>query len=425
MRNLVHRDDVRRLGIGAVAVVVGCAIAYVGTVVQAGGELPFRSYTTVKADFDDVGTLKPQQKVTENGVRVGIVTNVEYKSGGGARVTMRLDGNHPMYRDASAKVGNESALGRKLVDIDRGTSGAGPLGDQPIAASVTRQTGDLNTVLESFPEPARQGLGTMLKNLGGGMTGHGPELNVTLERSPEILADAQTLLDAVNSQDANLSGMLATANDLASDLAVRQAELGELVDDTATTFEAINVSNTDPLRETLDELPSTLRTARKSLDDLNPALEDTAHAATKLRPGVVSLVDATPDLRGFLTESPPVARVVVKFAKDSAGPVESLVPAVHEARPLVVKRLAKTFDYGGPLLSDLYEYIPNIGGLASEYRLLSGKYSWDKHYFSAQLAFPGLYNVSLPGVGDPTVDYRPYPGGNMAAWKDTPGATNE
>ncbi|KAA1394240.1 MCE family protein [Aeromicrobium ginsengisoli] len=421
MKQLVHRDDVRRLGIGAVAIVIGLAIAYVGTVVQTGGQLPLRSYTTVTADFDDVGTLKPQQKVTENGVRVGLVTDVTYKRGGGARVTMRLDGDHAIYRDAAAVVGNESALGRKFVDIDRGTKATGRLGDDVISEKVTSSASDLNTVLESFTPPAREGLRTLLTNLGGGMIGHGEDLHVAIERSPKILDNAQTVLDAVNSQEADLPQLLDTADRLVTSLARHDEQLASLVDDTATTFEAVNVQDTQALRDTLDELPSTLSTTRKGLSEINPALEDTARAARTLRPGVESLVAATPDLRGFLTESPPVAKVVVTFATDSAEPVASLVPAAKKIRPLVVERLDKTFSDGGPLIGELYQYVPNIGGLASEYRLLSGKFSSDKHYFSAQVALPGLYNVSPPIIGDPLADVDPYPGGYMAAWGGSKG----
>ncbi|MCW2800798.1 MAG: Phospholipid/cholesterol/gamma-HCH transport system substrate-binding protein [Aeromicrobium sp.] len=421
MSQLVHRDDVRRIGLGVLAIIVALGIAYVGTVVQGGGKLPLRSYTTVKANFDDVGTLKHQQKVTENGLRIGLVTDVEYREGGGAQVTMRLDGKHPMYRNATARVGNESALGRKFVDLNPGTKATGPLGDNVISTTATQSSGDLNTVLESFPAEARKGLSTTLSQLGGGFTGHGQELHVTLARGPKILGDAQDVLKAVNSDEADLPALLQAADDVATSLNGHEKQLSALVDDTAATLDAVNVDDTNALRDTLDELPSTLSTTRRSLAKLNPALDDTAQAAKALRPGVDRLVDATPDLRGFLTESPPVARVVVKFAHDSADPVGSLVPAVHDARPLVVKRLAKTFEQGAPFLNALYPYIPDAGHLLAEYRMLSGKFAPDKHYFSAQLALPGLYNVSPPlGLKDPLVDVDAYPGPG-AAWGGSKG----
>lgn len=405
MTKPVHRDDVRRFLIGVVTVGLGASIAYVGITVQGGGELPLKSYTTVRAVFEDVGTLKPQQKVTEDGVRVGLVTDIAYVDGA-ARVTMRLDGVRPLYQDASAEIGNESALGKKFVDLDPGTAQAGPLGARDISSDRTRDARSLDDVLAAFDAKARRGLADGLQALGGGLQGHAADLRDATTVAPELLGDGRKVVATLADPATNLDDLLVTANDLAGQFEGRSATIAALLDEASTTLAAVNVEKTEALQTTLEELPAVLRTAQRGLGAINPVLDTTANAATRLRPGVEQLVRATPDLRGFLTESPPVARTVVKFTEEAEPALEALVPAVRDAKPLV-DQLRTTFALADPFLTTLTPYWPDAGRLVSFHDLLSGHFSPTKHYFSAMLAFPGLYNVSLP---DPTVDVDPYPG---------------
>lgn len=404
-----HRDDVRRFVIGAVTIFVGVVIAYVGITVQGGGELPLKDYTTVKAEFANVGTLKPAQKVTENGVRVGQITGIEV-SGGKAIVTMRLDGKHPIHRDATARVGNESALGKKYIDLDPGTEGAGDLGDTPIPTERTGSATSLDDVFAPFEADARKGLQTAMQEVGGGFAGHGEDLQDVLGHGPELLSDAQVVLKALSKPSANLDDTVVTADALVRQFEGQSQHLAALLDETELTLKAVNVDETRPLRQTLEKLPGTLGKARTGLRTLNPPLARTARAVRRLRPGVENLVEAMPDLRGFLTESPPVARTVVRFTRQAEPALKALVPAVHDLRP-VISRLQTTLMYADPLLRTLAPYAPDMGGMVANHDLLSGHFSPTKHYFSAQVALPGLYNVSLP---DPTVIKDPYPGPGAA-----------
>lgn len=403
----VHRNDVRRVGIGAITILIGAIIAWVGTTVQSGGPLPFKSYTTVEAYFNDVGTLKPQQKVTENGVRIGMVTDIAYESGV-AHVTMRLDGNRPVYRDASARIGNESALGKKYIDFDPGTEDAGELAEgDAIPTSRTQDAADLDDVLSTFDKQARVGLADGLQALGGGFAGHGDDLNVTLGRAPELLDGAEQVVGTLAEPGTNLDDLLVVSDSLVAQFHGREDRLARLLDDAATTFEAVNVDSGGPIQESFVKLPGTLRTAREGLSSLNGPLATTARAAVRLRPGVTRLVEATPDLRGFLVESPPVARTVKDFTADLEPAVHELVPAVTDLGPVLTQRVPRFVGVADPFLTEMAPWWGDAGRLLANHNMLSGHFSPTKHYFSAMLAFPGLYNAS---VADPLADVDPYPG---------------
>lgn len=400
-----HRDDVRKWMIGVVTVTVGLLIAYVGVTVQGGGKLPFKGYTEVQADFASVGTLKPQQKVTVKGVRVGVVSDIEYVDHV-ARVTLRLDGDHDVFKDATARIGNESALGKKYVDFDPGSKEAGELGETPIAVANTRSSSSLDDVLASFDAPAREGLQTGLRELGGGFAGHGEDLHDVAQVSPELLKDADAVVGSLAAPRTNLDDLLVTADSLAGQFDGQSDRVAKLLDEGATTIEALNVDEDAPLREALRDLPGVLRTARTGLAKVNRPLLKTADAVEKLDPGVRDLVRATPDLRGFLTESPPVAGTVIRFTKDAEPALKDLNPAVRDlASP--VDRLTRTATVAAPFVRTLVPYWPDAGRLFSHHDLLSGHFTPDRHYFSAMLNFPGLHTVSLP---DPLADVDPYPG---------------
>lgn len=405
----LHRDTARNILRGVGALFIGLLIARVGIIVQGGGGLPGKTYTTVTASFNDVGTLKPQQEVTQDGVRIGVVTGISY-SNGAAHVTMRLDGHHTLYNNATAAMGNQSVLGRKFIALNPGTASSGDLVSNAIPLKQTTSSTDLGSVLQAFTPSARVGLSTTLTNVGGGLDGHSDDLYDGVQAAPKLLTDAQTILKAASSPQANLQGLLQSADNAVAAFNDHEAQLSALISNAGQTFDAINTESTKPLRQAIQEAPSTLQTAIAGLKAINPALSRTADAVKKLSPGVSDLVAATPDLRGFLTESPPVAVTVVQFAREAVPAVKSLIPAVTALQP-TINYLGQALGYTDPILQVLAPFAPDAGHLFANNNLLSGNYGPTKHYFSAELVFPGLYNASLP---DPLAHVNPYAGPGAA-----------
>lgn len=412
----LHRDTAKNILRGVGALFIGLLIARVGIIVQGGGALPGKSYTTISAAFRDVGTLKPQQEVTEGGVRIGVVTGISY-SAGAARVTMRLDGHRTLYNDATAAMGNQSVLGRKFISVNPGTATTGVLAGNAIPIKQTVSSTDLGSVLQAFTPQARVGLSNTLTNLGGGLDGHADDLFDGVQAAPKLLRDAQTILQAASSSQADLPALLQSADRAIASFNGHEAQLSALVANAGQTFGAINTNNTQPLREVIQQAPATLQTAISGLKAINPALSRTGEAVKRLSPGVGDLVAATPDLRGFLTESPPVAVTVVRFAHGAVPAVKALIPAVSRLQP-TISYLAQALGYTDPILAILSPFAADAGHLFANNNLLSGNYGPTKHYFSAELVFPGLYNVSLP---DPMAKVRPY-GGPGAAFASSAAA---
>lgn len=399
----IHRDTANQLIAGLVTVAIVVLVAYVGVTAQTGGETPLKKYTYVDAAFADIGTLKPKEKVTVHGVRAGSISGVEFEEGA-AVVHLRLDGDRSVYNDATARVGNSSALGKQFIDIDPGTPTTGEASEIPLAQ--TRPASDLDQVLSMFKPEVRKGLQVGLQEVGGGVADHGPDLNRLIESAPALLGDAQVVADALSDPGTELPALLQTSNALAGRFQNREAQIKELIHDSSTTLDAIAVDAAEPLRSTLEQAPKTLSTARAGLRAINEPLTDLASAADQLRPGAQALGSSATDLRAFLRESTKPLEKVPGVSKNAVPAVDALTRTVVDARPLV-RSVQTTLARTAPFLQTLSPFAADAGRLFSYHDMLSGNYAPDKHFFSAMVAFPGLYNVSQR---DPLAHVDPYPG---------------
>ena len=415
MQNRVKKNDARRFVIGVAALTIGGLVAYLGVTVQGGGELPLKSYTYVKAAFDDVGTLKHGLDVTEDGVRIGTVRRIEFVNGK-AVVTMRLDGKPEVYSNAHATIRNESALGRKQVGLDPGNETAPLLGNKTIPSTQTTSSSSLDDVFETFDPKTRKSLQGALSELGGGLAGHGSDLNAALQKSPELVDALSKVSTALSNDRADLPALLESTSRLTGRLNDRSAELTALLAQVDDTLSAVAVDDGRSLRETVKALPKTLREARTGLADLDKPLADLQASMTSLQPGAKALATSEPNLRGFLRESLKPLNNVPGVAKKATPAVGDLTNIMTDARPLA-PQLVTALDDAAVLLRGLAPYATDAGRFFSEHDLLSGQLAPGKNFFSAMLVLPGLRNLSLP---DPLADTVPYPTPGGGAWRDNP-----
>jgi phospholipid/cholesterol/gamma-HCH transport system substrate-binding protein len=74
----------------------------------------------ITAIFDSVAGLDNKSVVRVAGVRVGKVTNIKLRPDGRAEVTLDVDKEVQLHRNATAKVANLGLLGEKYVELDPG-----------------------------------------------------------------------------------------------------------------------------------------------------------------------------------------------------------------------------------------------------------------------------------------------------------------
>lgn len=347
------------LGIGTVVLVLFGGAVVFG--LNATHGMPLVERRVVEVAFTDLSGLNTGDDVRIAGSRVGYVDELRLEDGGAVAVLKLDDPDTELYQDARARVSDRSGLGQKFVNLDPGDAASGPRTvDEPIPATQTVRSEDLNQLLDVFDARTRASASTSLRNLGGGMIGHGESLHGFARNARGILRDTGAVSQALAAdRGLPLEDLLASADRLSSRLGARDRELAALVDELGTTARAFGVDGADPVREALDRAPGTLDAADSSLRRLNRPLADTAAAMRTLRPGASALGRATPDLRGFLRESVDPLGQVPGVNEHAEPGVVALDDLVDDARPLVAQ-LVDTGTDASPFVGVLGSYAHDI-----------------------------------------------------------------
>lgn len=406
----VPKKKARSLVIGCFGVAAAILVAVIS--LRASQGLPWENYTEVAVEFEDVGSLSSGDAVRTNSVRVGKVKDVEFRDGAAVAV-LQIKGDVQVYENATAVLADESSLAKKFVEFDPGDEASGEMASgRSIPKAQTMRATDLNDLLSSLDPKTRKSLGVTVRSLGGGAAGHSADLHDLLDAAPGILNGAEQITGRLSTQRANVSGLVSEVDRLADEFQGHEQDLSALVQDLGTTLEAVNVDDRRPLESTLDELPSTLAAADKSLAAINAPLRDTRRAVTDLRPGAESLGKATPDLRGVLREGVAPLDRVPGVASQANPAVDSLTTAMADARPLA-PQLSEGLTDLAPVLQILAPYSEDIISFGGRLRsMVSEKVAPQKHVARLGVALPHL-GVASGGVLEDPMNHRvgyPAPG---------------
>jgi phospholipid/cholesterol/gamma-HCH transport system substrate-binding protein len=382
--------------------------------ITASSGLPGAPTTLVRAAFTNVGaSLKVGDDVRENSVRIGRVSALTNEDGR-AIVTLELDGHPAINADARAAIWDQSALAKKFVELDRGNSATGPLGDRILPEASNVNSADLDQLLDVLDPATRAALTSSVRQLGVGMAGHSQDLHDLLVHAPVILTGVGTISSALSSPQADLPSLLKQADQLTGALKGRQQQLSDLVAQVGTTARAVTVDNGKPLQDTLKDLPATLTDARASFDALDKPLDDARTALATVRPGVEALGQATPDLRGVLREGPAPLNQVPGVVKKTEPALTDLTKAVADARPLVPALSRGLTDLATPL-NVLARYSTEVVNFFRRIEsMVSTEVSPGVHGARVGLAIEGLATVAGGVIHDPLVGTDAYPAPGQA-----------
>jgi phospholipid/cholesterol/gamma-HCH transport system substrate-binding protein len=344
---------------GVVVLCVVLVVLYLAFKAQTG--MPFAKTTKVQAMISDIHSLRVNDDVRQHSRRIGRVSAIDYVDGA-ALVTMTIDGDAELYRDARAEIWDVSALATKFVELDPGTPSAGALGDTPIKTTNTVDSADLYEVLDVLDAPTRKATVQMLRGVGDGAAGHGKDMQAFLNSAPDLLDHLGKVSATMAADETDLPALLSETNELAGRFQGRQQEIAGLVARTDESLRAISADGGAPLRSTLQRLPSTLTSAKKALDAVRTPLRDTGAAMRTLTPGAVALGQSEQDLRGFLVDSVPAAGQVPGVAKQAVPVIKDLTDTIADARPLATPVRQAIGDLLAPLRA-LAPFAPEMAQL--------------------------------------------------------------
>jgi phospholipid/cholesterol/gamma-HCH transport system substrate-binding protein len=411
------RERARSFVVGTATLAVLAVVLYVAFTANT-GRLPGAPVTTVRAAFADVGQLQTGSEVRRNGVISGRVTDIVAQDRQ-AVVTMELNGAVDVYRDAYAGIWDQSALAQKFVELRTGTPGAGPLGDEVLPLAQTESTHDLVKVLDVFQPDTRAALGSTLRNLGGGLAGHGPGLHDFVETAPALLAGAGTVSRTLASDSTDLPALLHGADDLTGRLAAREAQIASLLERTTDTMQALGVDGGRPLEESLAVTPQTLRDVRQAFAGVHRPVLDLRAAMAEIPAGARALAQATPDVRAVLRDGREPLHEVPGVADSAEPAAEELTRVFRDTRPFA-PRVAGTLDSLAEPLGVLAPYAGDIGTFAFDIGNLIENHNGWEHRLRIMTGPPTPVGAAGSVVPD---SHNPYPApGEAIRDRDADGA---
>lgn len=314
--------------VGAVAtlvVIVGVVLAY-----NANDGLPFVPTYDVEVVVPDAAQLLPGNDVRIGGTRVGVVKRIDVEpSRSGrtapvARIAVSLEqAVSPLPSDSRAMVRQRSNLGLKFLEITPGRS------PRPLPAGGTiplRQTTgvvDLDDVLSTFDPSTRRALRGAVRELGGGLTGRGPDLNRAIEEAGPPLRSLRSVADNLADPATDVRRFLRSAGSFAAVLAPEAQTLVGLLRSGARTFEAIDQERA-ALDLALRRGPSTVAVATQGFRDAGPLFTEVEALLADARPALRLVRPAGSRLRRGLDVSGRVLASARPTLADAGGTVRSL-----------------------------------------------------------------------------------------------------
>ena len=310
--------------VGRIAAVVALVIAAVVILflVLGGGS----SYT-VTAEFANASQLVSGNNVTVAGAPVGSVKGISLSDDGQALVKIEIsdsaydplpDGTHATIRSQSL-----SGIANRYVSLDLPSQPDGKTissGGEITQANTTSEV-DLDQLFNTLDKPTVESLKRVIRGFALSYQGVGAKANRGYYYLNPFLSTSRRVFQELNSDQANLEGLVVDAAGLTSTLDQKSPEISQLV------------ANLNGMLGTIGSEQSSLASAVGQLPDFMRQFNTTA----------VNLRAALDDVQPLVNATKPVARKLQPFAKRLRGFARDAVPTVHNLSG-IIKRKGKAND---------------------------------------------------------------------------------
>ncbi|MDQ6817252.1 MAG: MCE family protein [Actinomycetota bacterium] len=290
----------------ALAAVLVAIVAVVVIVVSTSGGYQ------VKALFTNASQIVTGDQVEVAGNSVGAVSNIAITRNGLAELTLDItDANYrPLRRgtEATIRLVSLSGIANRYVDLRLGPGNAPniPTGDV-IGTQSTTSAVDLDQLFNTLNGPTRAGLQAVIQGSASQYAGRGGEAQLAWQYLNPTIASTSVLFAEINRDTSQFTRFIVQSSGLLTNVAQRSADLGSLVQNLASTTQAL-ASQRTALGQSIQRLPGFMRLAnttfvnlRRALDEITPLVNVSKPVAPKLQRLLQQLeplaVDSVPTVR--------------------------------------------------------------------------------------------------------------------------------
>jgi phospholipid/cholesterol/gamma-HCH transport system substrate-binding protein len=363
--------------VAGVLALVGAIVVIILLVVGGGGGY------TVTAEFENASQLVKGNNVNVAGAPVGSIKDISLSDNGQALVKMEIsdsaysplpDGTHATVRSQSL-----SGIANRYVSLDLPTQSDGktiPSGGEIPQADTTSEV-DLDQIFNTLNKPTIDGLKRVIRGFARAYDGVGPQANQGFYYLNPFLSTSRRVFAELNSDQANLEGLVVDAASLTSALDQKSPEISSLVSNLNGMLGTIG-SQQQSLSSAVGQLPDFMRqfnttavNLRAALDDLQPLVNASRPVARKLQPFAKRLRgfarDAVPTVSGLngIIKAPGPANDLVELTSLQDPLAEIGVGPVNRngaSRPGALPASAQALNDSLPQVSMLRAYSPELTG---------------------------------------------------------------
>ncbi len=307
------------------------AILAVVLVVSAGGGYQ------VKALFQNASQIVTGDQVEVAGNSVGTVSNIAITPSGLAELTLDItDPNYSPLRagtDATVRLVSLSGIANRYIDLRLGPGNAPPIADGgTIRTQNTTSAVDLDQLFNTLNAPTRQGLQAVIQGSASEYAGQGAQAALAWQYLNPAIASTSVLFSEINRDTSQFTHFIVQSSGLLTTAAQRSADLGALVQNLATTTQAL-ASQRTALGQSIQRLPGFMRLANTTFVNLRRALDDITPLVNVSKP-------VAPKLQRLLAQLEPLALDSVPTVQDLAnivskpGPGNDLIDLTNLGVPL-------------------------------------------------------------------------------------------
>jgi len=402
------------------------AVAWAVFILAKGGGLPDlgeKAYE-VSAVIPSGAALAPGSRVTMAGVQVGKVKSVK-REGMGAQVVLEVDDDEvlPLASDTRIQVRQHTPVGENYVSLAAGKSARKLESGDALPITQADEFVDVDRLLSVLKGGTRERARQTIQSLGGALEGREGKLNDLLGGASDFLKPAEKFVDVLYADRRQASRLVQQLGDVTAAIGQRDQAITTIARDGLAGMQAL-ASRDDALRETLEQLPSSLQQIRSTSQTVNrvsgvagPVVTDASAALRALQPAIRRLPQASTDGRGVLRElsgAAPVLETTLKRVTTLAPPLAAALPKVRKT----ICEAAPVLRYAKPYMPEMLGILIGLGSASNSYdatgnliRLapIVGENSASGLPDGIQDASNALLYGGLLGELGPTINFDPYP----------------
>lgn len=363
-----------------ITVVIGVVV--IGfLLVQQRLQWPWEDEYTFNASFAQAPAISPGngQEVRIAGVPVGRIAAASVSEEGEAQLTMRLEPEYTVYKDARLVLRPKSPLNEMYVELDPGTSSAGELPESgTVASTQTAAPVQSDEVLQHLDGTTRAAVTTLLAQSDQALASAPTELAPGLDATNGTLANLGQVSDALASRRAALAELVTSLGVVAQAVGNDDTRLAALAKDAQKTLAALDAKNA-ALDGSLAALPGFERSLQDSTTkistlsgELLPTLRDVREASgslpkalTSLRGTLDELADLSEVAGPLVQEARPLVRDLRPLARAGNRSLDSLTPFTGRLDS-ITNRMISSLDYRGDgRLGYLQDFLANTTSVGS------------------------------------------------------------